>query len=217
MSYVKTVPTSVDGGAGPIVGVRVSFRPLISSTPTPHLDAVELRMEVQIVPGQPRQGLGQFWSNERSQREIWVQPVESQWSQLAPFFQATPVPQELSGWLEKRWDGINPYCPPVDINQDERALGLACGIRGIPERVRDLMATMAVANGALARDPQIQQATRSIQREISDGTQQASASLLLADNWAVASATTDLGEFEQNLAAMIFFIHLLLVRSPRYL
>jgi len=174
-------------------------------------------MNTKLATVEPRRGLGQFWSNTKSEREMWVQPVENQWFQLAPFFMANPNPIVLSNWLEHRWDGMNEFCPPGDINKEERALGLACGIRGIPERVRDLMRTITVPNGMMARDAQVQELTRGIHREVRDNEQYAAASDRLADNWAVTSATTDLGEFEHNLAAMVYFIHLLLIRSPQYL
>jgi len=174
-------------------------------------------MDTKLTTAQPRQGLGQFWSNTKSEREVWIQPIENQWFQLAPFFMADPDPAVLSNWLERRWDGMNDFCPPGDINKEERALGLACGIRCIPERVRDLMQTIAVPNGMLARDLQVEQLTRGIHLQVRDDQRYAAASVRLADNWAVTSATTDLGEFEQNLAAMIYFIHLLLIRSPQYL
>jgi len=166
---------------------------------------------------EPRKGLGQFWSNNKAEREVWAKPLENHWFQLAPFFQPEPDTAALSAWLSRRWDGANPFAAPVGISQDDRALGLACGIRGIPERVRDLITAMVVPQGTLARDPQIQRLTHSIQLELNDDNRLVAASLRLADNWAIHSASTNLGEFEQNLAAMIYFIHLLLVRSPQYL
>ena len=204
-------------GTRAYTGIRLFSSALTPKTCTHHFDWFKLAMAAANSSEEPRRGLGQFWSNNRAEREVWAKPIESHWFQLAPFFQPKPDGAALSAWLSRRWDGSNPFCPPVNINEDDRALGLACGIRGIPERVRNLIATTVVPHGTLARDPQIQQLTHGIQKEMIDNKQLVAASLRLADTWAIASATNDLGEFEQNLAAMIYFIHLLLVRSPQYL
>jgi len=168
--------------------------------------------------GEPRKGLGQFWSNTKAQREVWAQPVENRWLELAPFFKNDENSESaLTSWLTRRWDGVNQFCPPRPIDEDERALGLACGIRGIPERVSHLMAALTSPQGTVARDPLVEGATRAIHKEMQDPPEFARASARLADNWAAVSATNQLGEFEQNLASLIYFIHLLLIRTPQYL
>jgi len=182
-----------------------------------HMDAdAQAPNPATVVATRPRAGLGQFWSNPRDQREVWAQPVEQTWARLVPFFDNDP--NALQIWSAQRWDGSNGLVPPVDIAADDRALGLATGIRSIPERVRDLLSASVVPPGQLARDGSVQAVTSGIQKEVKDeDPRKILASMRLADTWAVASAGHQLGEFAQNLAAMVYFIHLLLIRTPEYL
>jgi len=180
-------------------------------------------MELQLFnpdnpTGEPRRGLGQFWSNNKSLREVWAQPVEQRWLEFVPFFENTANNESaLTSWLARRWDGMNRHCPTQPIGDDDRAVGLACGIRGLPERVNHLMAALNTSQRALSRDPLVEGATSAIHREVKDPPAFARASARLADTWATVAATGQLSEFEQNLASMIYFIHLLLIRTPQYL
>jgi len=168
--------------------------------------------------GEPRKGLGQFWSNNKSHREVWAQPVEHRWLELAPFFENSPNSDSaLASWLARRWDGVNQYFPATPIDENDRALGLASGIRGLPERVSHLMAALNTSQLLTARDPLVEGATSAIHKEVKDAPAFARVSARLADVWAMVSSTSQLGEFEQNLASMIYFIHLLLIRTPQYL
>jgi len=184
----------------------------------------------------PPRKLGVFWGLRAPERDIWFDPVNAAYARIIPFFNGTDDAFDV--WSSNRWNGANPASPPGDLQSakpDKRALGLAVGIRDLPSRIQQLvgytcggpaaidhrilkLAQNAVAEFSLTRggagpqpgpDETVAVGLRQIQHETAGDR--------LAEAWACAAVGGDIGDFEQSLGAVAFFLHLLLTRSPAFL